>query len=51
MLSFQHGALSLCATSLCLRKYGGIRLCLLDSPSVVSHFLLSASSSSSDADR
>lgn len=27
MLSFQHGALSLCATSLCLRKYGGIRLC------------------------
>lgn len=51
MLSFQCIALSLRATSLCLRRYGGIRLCLLETPSVVSHFLLSASSSSPDADR
>lgn len=51
MLSFQYIAFSLCTTSLCLRKYGSIRLCFLEMPSVVSHFLLSASSSSPDPDR
>lgn len=51
MLSFRYMDLSLSTTSLCLRKYGGIRLCFLETPSVVSHFLLSASSSSPDADR